>query len=211
MPSSRCRRPLVAAALTAVALLAPACQHSQDYIWIDEVPKSLAVTASDGYVLGPGDVIGVRVFNQEASSIDRTTIRDDGKISLPLLYDVEVAGIQPSELARRLEVKLKPFVVNPTVTVIVHERRPLKISVLGEVKYPGAYTLERGAGVLQAIAAAGGLTDFAHHNRVFVLRSGYWAENGNPGRIRFNYDALTRGAPPGSNFQLNHGDTIVAE
>jgi polysaccharide export outer membrane protein len=211
MPSTH-RLALLAAAALAAALVLPACRHApQDFVWVGDVPTTIAAAKGDRYLLGPGDVIGIRVFNQESSSIDRTTVREDGRISLPLLYDVDVAGMQPAELARRLEVKLKPYVVTPIVTVIVHERRPLRIYVVGEVRTPGAHGVDPDAGVLQALAAAGGLTDFAHRDRIFVLRNGYWADTDTPGRIRFDYRALARGTPPAATFRLKHGDTIVAE
>lgn len=209
---SRRRRPLlVALIVAALAGASSGCRHRSDFIWVDQVPKTALETRSNRVVLAPGDVIGVRVFNQDANSVDRTPVREDGRISLPLLYDLDVAGMEPAELARRLEVKLKAFVVNPNVTVVVHERRPLRISVLGEIRTPGTYSLEPDAGVLHAIAAAGGLTDFADRDRVFVLRSGYWADSGNPGRIRFSYTALARGTPPGAMFRLRPGDIVVVE
>ncbi len=91
------------AALAAIPLL-DGCGHPREYLWVDDVPAS-AVSASDGtYRIAPGDVIGVRVWNQESMSIERARVREDGKISLPLLKDVEVAGMEPAELGQRLEV-----------------------------------------------------------------------------------------------------------
>lgn len=162
--------------------------------------------------IGPGDVIGVRVWNQEANSIDRTRVREDGKISLPFLNDVEVAGAAPAELARRLEVKLKTFIVNPVVTVVIHERRPLRVSILGQVARPGTYDLDVNAGVLQALAAAGGLTPFAEKDGVFVLRSGYWADTDTaPARIRFRTVDLQTGRAPAALFRMRPGDVVVVE
>jgi polysaccharide export outer membrane protein len=164
------------------------------------------------YVIASGDVIGVRVWNQEANSIDRARVRDDGKISVPLLHDVEVVGMQPAELARRLEVKLTPFIVNPLVTVVVHERSPLRVSVLGRVARPGVYDLDQGAGVVNALAAAGGMTPFADEDRVFVLRKGYWAHDElSVARIRFRYEDLRRGNAPAAVFPLRRGDIVVVE
>ena len=154
----------------------------------------------------------MRVWNQEANSVDRARVRDDGRISLPFLNDVDVAGMEPAELAHRIEVKLKAFIVNPVVTVVIHERRPLRVSVIGQVVRAGSYELDAGAGVLSAIAAAGGLTPFAGTNRIYVLRSGYWADGDPaPARIRFRYDDLRRGKPPASIFRLRTGDFVVVE
>jgi len=215
LPCSRHPPRLAAAArlllATAALVTAAGCAGKRDYLWVDEVP---ATTASDDgvYRIARGDVIGVRVWNQESMSIERARVREDGKISLPFLNDVEVAGMEPGELGRRLEVKLKAFIVNPVVTVLVQERVPLRVSVLGEVVRPGAYELEKDAGVLQAIAAAGGLTAFAHDSGVYVLRSGYWADGKPaPARIRFRYSDLRRGAAPASVFHLRPGDVVVLE
>jgi polysaccharide export outer membrane protein len=120
--------------------------------------------------------------------------------------------MEPAELGKRLEVKLKAFIVNPVVTVLVQERAPLRISVLGEVARPGAYDLEKGVGVLHAIAAAGGLSPFASDAGIYVLRSGYWADgNQAPARIRFRYSDLREGRAPAAVFRLRPGDVVVVE
>jgi polysaccharide export outer membrane protein len=200
----------VAAVLAAVA--AAGCGHRRDtFMWVDAVPKSMSAPRSQ-YQIAPGDVIGVRVFNQEANSVDRIRVRDDGKISLPFLNDVDAAGAEPSELARRIEVKLKAFLTSPVVTVVVHDRRPLRISVVGKVVRPGVYDVEWGSGVIHGLAAAGGLTPFADDDGVFVLRSGYWADGHvEPARIRFRYRDLQSGKAPASIFLLRPGDVIVVE
>ncbi len=198
--------------LAAAALVATGCGHRRDFVWVNEIPKTVGAATDDTYRISRGDVIGVRVWNQESMSIERARVREDGKISLPFLNDVEVAGMEPAELGRRLEVKLKTFIVNPVVTVLVQERMPVRVSVLGEVTRPGMYDLEKDAGVLQAIAAAGGLTAFAHDSGVYVLRSGYWADgNPAPGRIRFRYSDLRQGHAPAAAFHLRVGDTVVVE
>jgi polysaccharide export outer membrane protein len=198
----------------ALALAAASgCAHRQPagFIWIEDVPKGMLATGTE-YEIAPGDVIGVRVWNLEANSVDRARVRQDGKISMPFLNDVEVAGLEPATLARRLEVKLKEYIQNPSVTVVVHERRPIRISILGKVVRPGIYDLDDGAGMAQALASAGGLTAFADPDGLFVLRSGYWAD-GDPsaGRIRFHYEDIKQGRAPGAAFQLRRGDVIVVE
>lgn len=211
MVGSRGRSFWVGAAVLAGLAAGPACRHGQDFIWVDQVPKSMN-TPETTYQIASGDVIGIRVWNQEANSIDRTRVREDGKISLPFLNDVEVTGMEPAELARRLEVKLKAFIVNPVVTVVVHERRPLRVSVVGQIARPGVYDLDEGAGVVNALAAAGGLTPFAKGSAIYVLRNGYWADTEpGPARIRFRYDDLRRGKAPASTFRLRRGDIVVVE
>lgn len=172
-----------------------------------EVDES-ALADDTGYVISPGDVLQVRVFQQEAMSA-RVKVRGDGKVSLPMLNDVLVAGKSPSVLASELQVKLKDFINTPVVTVSLEESRPVTVSVLGEVVRPGVVTLEAGAGVLQALAASGGLTDFAHRDGLFVLRK----VEGQPAprRLRFIFEVLARGEGPAARFTLLPGDVVVAE
>ena len=202
------RRVRVAAAALLVA--AAGCGGSGAYLWIDAVPKTMlaAETTSE---IHAGDVIGIRVWNQDANSVDRARVRDDGKVSVPFLNDVDAAGSPPAELAKRLEVKLKAFIVNPVVTVIIHERRPVRVSVVGQVSHPGVYDLDASAGVMNAVAAAGGLTPFADASGVFVLRAGYWADDPAPARIRFRYADLRTGKAPASLFRMRPGDIVVVE
>jgi polysaccharide export outer membrane protein len=160
------------------------------------------------YVIAPGDVLQVRVFQQDAMSA-RVKVRADGKVSLPLVNDVAVAGKTPAGLAQELQVRLKEFINTPVVTVSLEEMRPLTVSVLGEVARAGVVTLEAGSGVLQALAAAGGLTDFAHRDGIFVLRK--LAGQPAPRRIRFNWDELTQGSTSAARFVLVAGDVVVAE
>lgn len=202
---------LAGAAVLACLGAAAGCGHGQDFIWVGNVPKGMNAIETT-YQIAPGDVISIRVFSQEANSIERTRVREDGKVSLPFLNDVEVAGAEPADLARRLEVKLKAYINNPVVTVLVDERRPLRVSVVGKVVRPGAYDLFPGSGVIHAIAAAGGLTPFADDDRVFVLRSGYWADGQPaPARIRFRYGDLASGKAPATLFLLRVGDVVVVE
>jgi polysaccharide export outer membrane protein len=198
--------------VAAVAALAVGgCRHGAAFMWVETVPRSM-MSGETTYAISPGDIIGVRVFNQEANSIERIRVRDDGKIALPLLGDVQVAGDEPEEVARRVEVKLKAFNKNPIVTVVVHEKRPLRVSVVGKVVKPGVYDLDRGAGVITALAAAGGPTPFADEDGIYVLRSGYWADGDPaPARIRFRYHDLLSGKAPASVFLLHIGDVVVVE
>jgi polysaccharide export outer membrane protein len=204
------RNAAAAAIAFVLAATVSACRHASDFIWVDQVPKTMAAPQDTGQI-APGDVIGVRVWNQEANSMERARVREDGRISMPLLNDVEVAGMEPAELAQRLQVKLKTYIVNPLVTVVVHERRPLRVSVLGQVAHPGIYELERGSGVLHALAAAGGVTPFAQDDGIFVLRSGYWADNASPMRVRFRYRDLRGGKVPAVSLCLRPGDVVVVE
>lgn len=205
LPPSRPPRHLKAMLLAAAAALA-ACAGRGAYIPVEEYPIP---TPESEYRIAPGDVLAVRVWNQESMSNAHARVRDDGKISVPFLQDVDVAGSTPSELSQRLQTKLKIYVVNPVVTISVEELRALRVSVLGEVARPGQYELERNAGVLAAVAAAGGLTDYAHRDTLYVLRTTPDAKG--PTRIRFRYASLTGGEKPAASFRLFPGDVVVAE
>lgn len=204
LPHSRRPRRLKPALLAAAALAA--CGTRGAFIPVEEYPSPAPETE---YRIAPGDILGVRVWNQDSMSNARARVRDDGKISVPFLQDVDVAGTTPSELSQRLQTKLKIYVVNPVVTITVEELQPLKVSVLGEVARPGEFELQRGAGVLAAIAAAGGLTDYAHRDALYVLRTSPDAKG--PTRIRFRYGSLTGGEKPAASFRLKAGDVVVAE
>ncbi|MCC6338320.1 MAG: polysaccharide biosynthesis/export family protein [Myxococcales bacterium] len=160
------------------------------------------------YVIMPGDVLQVRVFQQEAMS-SRVRVRVDGRVSLPLVNDWMAAGKTPAALALELQQALKGFINAPVVTVSVEESRPLSVSILGEVARPGVVVLEPGAGVLTALSAAGGFTDFAHRDGIFVLRSR--PGEASPARILFTWDALTSGDGRAATFRLLPGDVVVVE
>lgn len=166
------------------------------------------VSEADAYVISTGDVLQVRVFQQEAMSA-RVRVRADGKVSLPLVNDVTAAGKTPTSLAAELQARLKEFINTPVVTVSLEESRPLLVSVLGEVVRSGVVTLEAGSGVLQALAASGGLTDFAHRDGIFVLRK--VPGESEPRRFRFRWDSLSQAQGPAARFVLLPGDVVVAE
>ncbi len=160
------------------------------------------------YLVVPGDVLQVRVFQQEAMSA-RVKVRADGKVSLPFANEMQVEGKAPVAIAAEVQVRLKDFVNNPVVTVSLEETRPLTVSVVGEVVRPGMVTLELGAGVLQALAGAGGLTDFAQKEGLFVLRT--VPGKPQPVRVRFTWEELTQGVGKAPRFGLVAGDVVVAE
>jgi polysaccharide biosynthesis/export protein len=173
------------------------------FVWIYEWTEPGLVSKGD-YTIGVGDLLNVLVWDQEKMSA-RVRVRSDGRVSLPFLDDVPVAGLTPVALSRNLEGRLKQFIVTPQVTVVVEEAKPLSISVLGQVEQPGLYNLDPGAGIAQALAAAGGLKDFAHKDRIFLLRSG------DETRIRMTYDDVTSRTGRASSLRLRSGDVVVVE
>jgi polysaccharide export outer membrane protein len=194
--------------LLATLLLLSACYKPGRFVWVDDYREPQLAQQDDSYLIRKGDILNVNVWNQRDIS-SRLRVRDDGRISLPLLNDVDAAGMTPASLARAMEQKLKDLVANPVVTVIVDEAQPIKISVLGEVRSPGKKLLESGSGPLQALSEAGGFTDYARDDAIYVLRKepGYPA----PVRIRFTYEALTRNEGSAPTFRLKTGDVLVVE
>jgi polysaccharide export outer membrane protein len=193
--------------LTMLGLSVTACRHAGEYVWARDLPPQ--ATADPAYLIAPGDVLVVRVWNDDGLG-GRARVRSDGKISLPFVDDVAAAGISPNDLARALEVRLTGYVNGPRVTIALEEERPIPVSVVGEVTRPGVYDLLAGSGVLQALASAGGQTQWASDDRIFVLRRGADAK-ARPQRIRFTKDALARAKDVSSAFRLRRGDVVVVE
>lgn len=189
-----------------LAFVAAACGRSGGgFVWVDNLPAARA--AAGAYAVGVGDVVSVQVWDHDKMSA-RARVRSDGRISMPLLDDVDVAGKTPTQLARELERQLKErnLVVNPSVNVVLEETKPLGVAVMGEVSRAGMYTLDAGAGVAEALASAGGLTEFAHRDRIYVIR-----RTPQPVRIRFTYDALAEARGLAATFRLQSGDVVVAQ
>lgn len=202
--SSTARIVAVAALATTVLL---ACSGPGQFVWVDDY-KPAPVDPSSSYALAAGDVIQVKVFNQDQLTT-KAKIRADGKVSLPLVNDVPAAGLTPTRLGADLQGRYKEFVKAPLVTVSVEETRPAVVYVGGEVTKPAAYPIESCSGVLQAIVTAGGLTVNARYDRIFVLRQ--TSAGANPSRIRFTYQALSRLEGRASQFKLIPGDVVVVE
>ncbi len=206
----RARTPAGLALCVALALVAAstvACSGPGQYVWVDDYAGGTTDPASP-YALASGDVIQVKVFNQDQLTT-KAKIRADGKVSLPLVNDVPAAGLTPAALGTELQARYREFVKAPLVTVSVEESRPAVVYVGGEVTKPGAYPIETCSGVLQALVTAGGLTVNARTDRIFVLRQ--TSRQANPSRIRFTYDALARLTGRASQFKLLPGDVVVVE
>ena len=193
------------AAIAVALMMTGACATVQiPFVWVDEwqEPES---PATPGYVIGIGDRLNVQVLAQDNLSRE-VRVRSDGQISLMLLGDVPAAGMAPAALGRSVEDRLRGFIVTPQVTVSVEEAARLSVSVLGQVAQPGVHDLGTGAGVAEALAVAGGLRDFAHKDRIFLLRSGT-----SPARIRMTYAAVTAGLGRAGRLRLRTGDVLVVE
>ena len=163
-----------------------------------------AASGDAKYVIGPQDVLDVDVWKEAELSLV-VPVRPDGRISLPLLNDVQAAGLTPGQLAAQITEGLKKFVTNPQVTVIVTQINSQRVYILGEAVRPGAYPLLPGMTVLQALSSAGGFTMFANTKKVSVVRQ----TGGKQEKFSFNYKEAIGGKHPEQNIVLKAGDQIV--
>jgi polysaccharide export outer membrane protein len=160
-------------------------------------------TGLEAYRIGPEDMLRISVWKNEAMSSASVLVRPDGMISLPLLNDVKANGLTALELRDVLTEKLKEFVPNPEVSVIVSDIRSLKVSVMGEVARPGRFELRSWVTVLDALALAGGFTQYASRSSIAILR----ADGATMKRIPFNYNKVADGQQ--ENFYLRQGDIVL--
>jgi polysaccharide biosynthesis/export protein len=160
------------------------------------------VSDSNQYVIGPEDSLYVHVWKEE--NLSRTVpVRVDGKISLPLIDEIQAAGLTPLQLKENLVKKFREFVDIPNVSVIVMEANSFKVFVSGYVKTPGAVRLRSETTILQVISMVGGFTEWANQKKVLVIRK----EEGKEKRITVNYKKIVGGDEP--NLVLKSGDTII--
>jgi polysaccharide export outer membrane protein len=172
-------------------------------------PTNVAITSSaqtlpPGYVIGVEDVLSIVFWRERDMSAD-VVVRPDGMISLPLLDDVQAAGYTPEQLSVTLEKAAAKFVSAPNATVVVREIHSRKVYVVGQVTRPGTFPLAGDMNVLQAIANAGGLLDYADKDNITIIRT----ENGRERRFKFNYNDVVKGKNVGQNLVLKPGDTLV--
>ena len=201
------RRPALAARGLCAAFVMPifmtACAGTVGpYTWIDDLPVAQRDPAD--FVIRDADTVNVRVYNQDAISTHER-VRPDGKIAVPMAGEIVMRGRRPAEVAKEIETKLKAVVVAPVVTVGIDAPPQLLIPVIGEVKNAGTFTVDAGSSVLVALADAGGLSDYATPDRIFVLRKGL------DRRVRFRLSDLRAGDYKALAFGLQAGDIVVVE
>ena len=191
------RRALVAIGVTLALTASPAFAQQPERPAADAEP----------YIIGPEDVLDIAVWSN--TDISRTMpVRPDGKISLPLLNDVQAAGLTPMQLRDALAAALEHYISSPLVSVIVREVHSFKITVIGEVKTPGRYELHSRATVLDVLALAGGLSQYAARGRITILRG-----QGDAVReLLYDFDKITRNGSKNAgrdNLCVQPGDIIV--
>ena len=162
------------------------------------------VTPPPDYVIGPEDILTI-VFWREKDLSNDVAVRPDGKISLPLINDVQAAGLTPDQLREELTKAAGKFVEEPTVTIVVKAINSRKVFVTGNVGKPSVYPLSAPTTVLQMIATAGGLLEYAKAKDIRIMRT----ENGKSVSFKFNYKDVSQGKKLEQNILLKPGDTII--
>ncbi len=159
----------------------------------------------NSFIIGPDDMLAVSVWKEP--EISRSIpVRSDGKITLPLVGELQAGGQTPMQLQMAIATRLQNYISEPEVTVMVQEVRSRRFNILGQVAKPGSYLISNSARVLDAIAVAGGFRDFAKKKSIYVLRQN---ANGQQSRLPFNYAEVVKGKNPGQNIELKPHDTVV--
>ena len=207
--ATACASPMMSASAAAPDQEPPRSTPAHEPVRLESAPATAPAPAAPtiepagAFRIGPEDVLDVQVWkNAELSRV--VPVRPDGMISLPLVNDIRAAGLTPVELRQQITLKLSEFVPSPEVSVIVREVHSVKVAVLGAVRMPGHYEVNSSATVLDLIARAQGLTEFADRGRIVVLRQNGKATT----RIPFNYRRIAEGDEQ-DNFVVQPGDIIV--
>ena len=167
--------------------------------------KAIELPTTPQYSIGTEDILAINVWKEP--ELSRTVpVRPDGKVTVPLIGEVQAQGLTPNELETNIAKALKSFVANPEVSVIVQEVHSVKFNILGEVSKPGSYPLAKPTTVLDAIALAGGFRDFAKTTKIYVLRV---RSDGSRNTMPFNYKNVIKGKNFEQNVELSPGDTII--
>jgi polysaccharide export outer membrane protein len=171
----------------------------------DAAAASTGKAHDNSFVIGNDDRLAINVW-KEPDLTRSLPVRSDGKISLPLVGEVLATGRTPLQLEEEISSRLKNYITDPEVTVIVEQINSQKFNILGQVVKPGSYPLAAATTVLDAIAAAGGFRDFAKQRNIYILRHG---AGGRDIRVGFNYKDVIRGKNSGQNIKLEPHDTVV--
>jgi polysaccharide export outer membrane protein len=166
--------------------------------------QSTAGESDDEYIIGGQDNLSISVWRENDFS-GPVIVRPDGKVTMPLLGDMQAAGLTPMQLATSITEKLRKYVAEPRVTVVVTQMNSQRFYIMGEVGRGGAFPLQARTTVLQALASAGGFTELADTKKIYVLRK----ENGKEVKYPFNYKEVIKGNHREQNIIVKPGDTIV--
>jgi polysaccharide export outer membrane protein len=167
-------------------------------------PETVAATIPANYVVGPEDVLGI-VFWRETEMSGDVTVRPDGRITLPLIGEIQAEGQKPEALRDQIKAAAGKYISDANVTVIVRQVNSRKVFITGNVTNPGSFPLTGPRNVMQVIALAGGLTEYADAKNITIVRN----ENGASRSFKFNYRDVAKGKKLEQNIQLRPGDTVV--
>lgn len=181
----------------------PVHGQTQDLLEKNQAKAEVAPD-NNSYLIGPEDVLYIHVWKEEALS-KTMTVRIDGKISLPLIDEVQAAGLTPVQLRDNLAKRFGDFIDSPTVSVMVMEANSFKVFISGQIKKPGVYRLRNETTILQIISLAEGFTEWANQKEIIIIRK----EKGSEKRLVVNYKKIISGEDLGSNILLKSGDTII--
>jgi len=168
-------------------------------------PSPLPAASPEDYQIGEGDVLAISVYQEPTVSVQAAVVRPDGKISVPLIKDVSVAGLTTSQAEKLITEQLSDIIRAPNVTVVVSQINSKKIYLHGAVKKEGPIPYTYRMTVMQAISEAGGLSDYAKRKKIYILRT----ENGKQYKLLFDYDAVVKGEHFELNIPLTPGDEII--
>jgi polysaccharide export outer membrane protein len=201
----------IGAAVAALAIVAPCAAQSTSAAAASKssAPAAAAavapnVTVPAEYIIGADDVMKVDFWRDKELSSE-VTVRPDGKISLPLLNEIQAAGLTPAQLKDRIAEEAKKYVEDPTVTVEVKAINSRKVFITGEVRKAGPYNITGSMTVLQLLSIAGGLGDYAKSEKIRIVRN----EGGKQVSFKFNYKEVLNSDKLAQNIELKPGDTVV--
>lgn len=178
---------------------------ARDDVTVSNHPSQIfPLDIPENYVIGQGDVLEVFVWRNEQLS-RQVVVRPDGKISLPLIQDIQAEGFAVLQLKDQITARFAKYLEHPKVTVIVNQITSYKVSVLGRVTRPGVYPITGKTTLVEAISMAGGFTEWANKRKITVIRS----QDGQKKKLRINYKKIISGKDPGQNIILDRGDTII--
>jgi polysaccharide export outer membrane protein len=202
------------ASLIAIAIAAPAfAQTAKPSTSAQSAPPVAAAAAAPratdpvippGYVIGPDDLLSIVFWGDKDVSGD-AVVRPDGKITVPLINEMQAAGLTPDQLHKNLVEARKKFEEDPTIYLNIKQINSRKVFITGEINKPGTYPLTTPTTVIQLIAMAGGLREYADAKKIIIMRT----ENGKPRRMPFNYKSIIEGKNLQQNIELKPGDTVV--
>jgi polysaccharide export outer membrane protein len=168
-------------------------------------PPALVRGAPDDYVIGSGDILQITVWNHPEVSVPVVVVRPDGKITVPLVKELEVAGLTPLQAEQRITEGLTQYYEDPNVAVVVATITSKKVYINGRARKEGPLPYTYGMTVMQALSEAGGLTEYAKRKKIYILHP----DNGQTYKLDFNYDNVVKGLNLDQNIMLLPGDTIV--